>query len=159
MHPEKTKIVYCADADRQGGYPIRSFDFLGFTFRTRGARSRHGKMFASFLPAVSKSALKEMARRLRRSNLRSRVDLGVEGIAHLLNPVLTGWRNYYGAFYPSALYPLWRRVNNLLIKWAKNKYKKMKRRPTRACRYIEQLSMKKPYLFTHWKYGTRGSFA
>jgi RNA-directed DNA polymerase len=31
--PEKTKIVYCKDANRRGDFPIISFDFLGFQFR------------------------------------------------------------------------------------------------------------------------------
>ena len=29
LHPEKTKIVYCKDANRRGDFPIISFDFLG----------------------------------------------------------------------------------------------------------------------------------
>ena len=33
LHPEKTKIVYCKDANRRGDFPNQSFDFLGFTFR------------------------------------------------------------------------------------------------------------------------------
>jgi hypothetical protein len=33
LHPEKTKIVYCKDANRRGDFPIISFDFLGFQFR------------------------------------------------------------------------------------------------------------------------------
>ena len=33
---EKTKIVYCKDDDRKGDYPNISFDFLGYTFQTRG---------------------------------------------------------------------------------------------------------------------------
>ena len=35
LHPEKTKIVYCKDANRRGDFPIMSFDFLGFLFRAR----------------------------------------------------------------------------------------------------------------------------
>jgi RNA-directed DNA polymerase len=35
LHPEKTKIVYCKDVNRRGDYPIQSFDFLGYTFRSR----------------------------------------------------------------------------------------------------------------------------
>ena len=35
LHPEKTKIVYCKDANRRGDFPNQSFDFLGFTFRAR----------------------------------------------------------------------------------------------------------------------------
>jgi group II intron reverse transcriptase/maturase len=159
IHPTKTRIVYCKDADRKGTYEHFSFDFLGFTFRARGAKNRYGHMFTSFLPAISKSALKAISTKLRRTDLRCRVDLGLEGLAYLLNPFLRGWRNYYGAFYPSALYPLWRRVNNLLIKWAMNKYRKLKRRRTRACRFIESLSLKRKNLFVHWQAGTRGSFA
>ena len=30
LHPGKTKIVYCKDANRRGDFPIISFDFLGF---------------------------------------------------------------------------------------------------------------------------------
>src|SRR4030081_3534588 len=35
LHPEKTRIVYCKDANRRGGFPAMSFDFLGFQFRAR----------------------------------------------------------------------------------------------------------------------------
>ena len=45
LHPEKTKIAYCKDSDRKGNYPNERFDFLGFTFRPRGAMSRLGKHF------------------------------------------------------------------------------------------------------------------
>jgi group II intron reverse transcriptase/maturase len=48
LHPEKTKIVYCKDANRRGDYPVRQFDFLGHTFRGRSAKNRKGKLFVSF---------------------------------------------------------------------------------------------------------------
>ena len=35
MHPTKTRIIYCMDERRKGKYPETSFDFLGYTFRTR----------------------------------------------------------------------------------------------------------------------------
>jgi RNA-directed DNA polymerase len=35
LHPQKTKVVYCKDANRLEQYPERSFDFLGYTFRPR----------------------------------------------------------------------------------------------------------------------------
>ena len=31
LHPEKTKIVYCKDANRRGDFANQSFDFLGFS--------------------------------------------------------------------------------------------------------------------------------
>jgi len=33
LHPEKTKIVYCKDANRNGSGQHEKFDFLGYTFR------------------------------------------------------------------------------------------------------------------------------
>jgi RNA-directed DNA polymerase len=35
LHPKKTKIVYCKDANRTEDYELHSFDFLGFCFRPR----------------------------------------------------------------------------------------------------------------------------
>ena len=48
LHPEKTKIVYCKDANRRGSTEHTSFDFLGYTFRGRLVRGRRG-FFVSFL--------------------------------------------------------------------------------------------------------------
>ncbi|MCX5887841.1 MAG: alcohol dehydrogenase catalytic domain-containing protein, partial [Deltaproteobacteria bacterium] len=56
----KTKIIYCKDVDRIGDYPKEKFDFLGFEFRPRGAKSRLGSYFVGFLPAVSKKAAKSI---------------------------------------------------------------------------------------------------
>jgi len=56
LHPEKTKIVYCKDDDRQGNYPLTSFDFLGFRFRPRRSKN----------PAISNKAGKVMRQKARR---------------------------------------------------------------------------------------------
>jgi len=37
LHPDKTRIVYCRDGKRRGGFNTTEFTFLGFTFRARGA--------------------------------------------------------------------------------------------------------------------------
>ena len=63
LHPEKTRIVYCQDDNRQGQYGHVEFDFLGFGFRKRSARTKDGKLFVSFLPAISKPALRRDQRR------------------------------------------------------------------------------------------------
>ena len=40
LHPEKTKIVYCKDANRRGTHLNEKFDFLGYTFSaSEGVRS------------------------------------------------------------------------------------------------------------------------
>lgn len=45
LHPEKTRIVYCKNSNRKNTFPIQSFDFLGYTFRPRGAKSKIGEYF------------------------------------------------------------------------------------------------------------------
>lgn len=65
MHPEKSRIVYCKDSGRNEVYPNTRFTFLGFTFRPRKAMSRHGRVFTSFLPAVSEEALTRMRQTVR----------------------------------------------------------------------------------------------
>ena len=53
LHPEKTKIVYCKDDNRKDNYHQTQFDFLSFTFRKRTCRTKDGKLFNGFNPAVS----------------------------------------------------------------------------------------------------------
>lgn len=62
LHPTKTRIVYCKDANRRGSHEDTSFTFLGYTFRARAARDRNGVVFTSFQPAVSKDALNKLSR-------------------------------------------------------------------------------------------------
>ena len=38
LHPEKTKVVYCKDANRQGTHPNEKFDFLGYSVLQRCTR-------------------------------------------------------------------------------------------------------------------------
>ena len=40
LHPDKTRIVYCKDADRRGSHERHVFTFLGYTFRPRLAKNR-----------------------------------------------------------------------------------------------------------------------
>ena len=101
-----------------------SFTFLGFTFRPRRARRKDGVQFTSFLPAISKDALKKISAEVRSWRLHRRVTSDGREIAKLINPKVRGWMTYYGAFYRSALYPVLRRINTYLLRWIMNKYKK-----------------------------------
>src|SRR5207248_6720451 len=65
MHPEKSKIVYCKDSNRTESSPHVYFTFLGFTFQPRKALSKQRRIFTSFLPGVSKDALKRMRQTVR----------------------------------------------------------------------------------------------
>jgi RNA-directed DNA polymerase len=46
-------------------------------------------------------------------------------IAALLNPMLQGWRQYYGRYRSTDLNPLYHYVNLMLVKWARRKYKRL----------------------------------
>lgn len=160
LHPNKTKIVYCKDWKRKGEYPNTSFDFLGYTFCLRSTKNRkQNKLFVSFNPAVSKAAQKAMRARIRKEGTRNRTDLSLNEIAEWNNPVLRGWINYYGRYNRSALYPVVRHFNRTLVAWAMRKFKKFRRRKTKAMRFIENISKRQPHLFAHWKVGLIGGFA
>jgi group II intron reverse transcriptase/maturase len=113
LHPTKTKIVYCRDSNRNGVYPNVMFDFLGYCFRPRKAENkRSGKLFCSFAPAVSPSALKSMRETIRDLEIRRRTDVSMGDIALKINPLLRGWIEYYGRYTPSAITPMLRYVNH-----------------------------------------------
>ena len=125
LHPDKTRVVYCKDADRRGDHEVTSFTFLGYTFRPRLAKNRWGKHFVNFLPAVSKDAIKAMGREIRTWHIARRSDKSLSDLAHMFNTIVQGWINYYGRFYKSALHPLLQRINDHLVRWAMRKYKRL----------------------------------
>lgn len=160
LHPDKTKIAYCKDENRKKEYPVKSFDFLGYTFRARLCKNtKQNRLFMNFTPAVSKTALNEMRSKTKRYNLRNRTDLSLEDIARWYNPVLQGWLNYYGAYSRAALYPVWRHFNKTLVAWAMAKYKSLRTHKIRTVVFLEGIAEKHPQLFAHWRNGMRGAFA
>ena len=140
LHPDKTRIVYCKDADRRDDHEVTSFTFLGYTFRPRLAKNRWGKHFVNFLPAVSKDAIKAMGRELRSWHIARRSDKSLTDLALMFNSIVQGWINYYGRFYKSMLYPLLRRINDHLVRWAMRKYKRLRRREKRAGELLAEAS-------------------
>lgn len=150
VHSAKTRIVYCKDDDRPGGYPQERFDFLGYTFRPRRSKNRWGKCFVNFTPAVSTDATTKMRQEMRRWRLHLRSDKAIADLARMWNPVLRGWIQYYGRFYKSALYPVFRHFNGLLVRWAMRKYKRLRRHRRRAEHWLGGLARREPGMFAHW---------
>ncbi|MGI5138208.1 MULTISPECIES: group II intron maturase-specific domain-containing protein [unclassified Streptomyces] len=155
MHPDKTRIVYCKDADRRGSYEHTSFTFLGYTFRPRLAKNRYGKHFVNFLSAVSKEAIKAMGKEIRSWRIAARSDKSLNDLARMFNSVVQGWVNYYGRFYKSMLYPLLRRLNEYLVRWACRKYKRLHRRERKARELLAGTARRYPNLFAHWRFGLK----
>ena len=153
LNPQKTKIVYCKDANRPGEYPAQSFDFLGYTFRPRVAIGRGRKRFVSFIPAVSGKAAKRMRREVRRWRLHLRSDLELEDIAKWVRPTLAGWVRYYGRFYPSKLREELRTIDAFIVRWVSRKYKRFRGHTLAVWEWLRSLRRRNPGLFAHWTLG------
>ncbi len=149
LHPEKTKIAYCQDANRRRDAEHTSFDFLGYTFRARLAKGRSG-YFASFSPAISATARKAVGRKIRAWRLHRRSGSDLTDLAEDINPVVRGWFGYYGAFYRSELYSLAARIDQYLVRWAMHKFKRLRGRPARAWSWLNAVRSRQPGLFAHW---------
>jgi RNA-directed DNA polymerase len=156
LHPEKTKIVYCKDDDRRGTHEQTSFDFLGYTFRPRRAKNRHGKLFISFLPGVSHKAAKSIRATIRSWRLgATRNNQSLEEIAKFVNPFVRGWVNYYGRFYKSALTPVLRSLERSLVYWVRRKFKRLRNHQRNAVHWLGRVAQREPNLFTLWSHGIR----
>jgi RNA-directed DNA polymerase len=149
LHPGKTTIVYCKDSNRRGSAEHTSFTFLGFTFRPRQARRKDGVQFTSFLPAISKDALKKISAEIRSWRLHRHMEMDSADIARWINPKVRGWMTYYGAFYHTALYPVLHRINTYLLRWIMNKYKKL-RTWRKAIQSMADAAATRPRYFAHW---------
>jgi RNA-directed DNA polymerase len=151
LHPSKTHIVYCKDDDRRGQYPNEPFDFLGYTFRPRRSKNRWGKYFVNFSPGISNAAAKAIRQTMRSWRLDCRIDKRVDDLARMFNPMIRGWINYYGRYYKSALSPTLRSLDRRLARWARAKYKRLRRHRRQAEHWRRRITRREPGLFAHWR--------
>ena len=98
LHPEKTKIVYCKDELRKRRHDHEKLDFLGYEFRPRRSKSRTGKAFLNFSPAISTKAAKAIRERIRSWKLPKGSDEAIEELSRLYNPIIRGGSNITGGF-------------------------------------------------------------
>ncbi len=154
LHPEKTKIVYCRDYRRKDKYPIVKFDFLGYSFQPRTAKSKKtGKLFLGYDCAISISSRKRIADKLGELEIEKLSFKSIVGIARYLNPMIRGWVNYYGRFRGYELSKVFQLLRKRLVRWARKRYKRYKTSLNRAYKWLERVRIQYPYLFYHWKLG------
>jgi group II intron reverse transcriptase/maturase len=154
LHPTKTQIVYCKDANRPGEYEHVSFDFLGYTFQPRPATNRQGKRFVSFLPAMSTKAAKKI-RHTVRAWRRLPTSQRLEEVVRVINPVVRGWVQYYGRYYRSWCLAVLRQVNLALAAWVRRKYTRFRRRPRASRQWLRRLAARVPQLVVLWPLGAK----
>lgn len=143
LHEQKTKIVNLR------GYALnkypKGFDFLGFTIRPNGFKSKVGIIaFPGIF--VSTKSKKSIMEKFKEANIHKRRK-PLEELAKELNPMIRGLNNYYAKFSKHALESVWKQLNNRLLKWVKwekGLYKYA------SLRYLRTRYKENPRLFEHW---------
>jgi hypothetical protein len=104
-----------------------------------------------FIPAMSAEALKANSAELRSMRIHRRTTLTLGELARWLNPIVSGWIQYYGRFYRSAMYRLLQRINTYLRRWAGRKYRRL-RALKRSTRWWDEVPERAPGLFAQWQW-------
>lgn len=151
LHPDKTRIVYCKDGKRREKYPDIQFTFLGYCFRPRCAVDRKGEKFTSFLPAVSPRALIKMRERIRSWRLGDHAMLPLEDITRFINPILMGWWQYYGRYYRSEMFKLFKYLDERLSYYLRRKYRDLWGHTGRSHKRLNLIARSNPNLLVHWR--------
>ena len=92
----------------------------------------------------------------------TRSDKSLQDLAAIYNPYIRGWINYYGQFYRKQLRPTLLRIDTYLVRWARWKFKRLRRRHWGAREWLARVRCANPMLFSHWRFlyvGSRASEA
>jgi len=147
LHPDKTKIVYWKDTKRDSEHV--SFDFLGYTFRGRPVLGKRS-LFVGFNPAMSTRATKAVSEKIRAWHLNDRSDTDLSDLAWAINAQVRGWIGYYGAFYRSKLYLIARRIDQHLVRWAMQKFKRLRGKTMQAWAWLDAVRQHQAHALRHW---------
>lgn len=153
LHPDKTKIVYCKEVNRNEEYSVNSFKFLGVEFRPKKVKNKQGKVFMSFRSVVPKSSFRKIGDYIKSLNLHKRTKLDIHQLSALINGRLTGWFNYFKKWgiNENCGYLL-HKLNERLLKWVRNRHKRLSNR-TKAKGFLRVHQKLDSTLFVHWKHG------
>jgi RNA-directed DNA polymerase len=156
LHPEKTKIVYCKNYQRNEKHDSESFTFLSYSFQPRTIPDKFGraKPLLVFGCAICKAAKARIVTAIKEV-LRVRWSTQtLEWFADKLNPKIRGWLNYYTRFNKDEAHKVFYYLNELIQKWIKNKYKI--RSKVELYDKYQLIQTNNPTLFYHWKIGIKG---
>lgn len=149
LHSEKTRIVYCHSDCHKEHHENESFDFLGYTFKTRWMKGKNGQFYKVFTPAASREAAKKFKEKIKEICL-SNPTATLEKLAAILNPVIRGWYNYFGKYRKSSISEDLSYVNFTLVRWYRRNHKRAERSLRKAWRYIAATAENNRKLFYHW---------
>lgn len=154
LSEEKTKLTYCQNYSRpnRNDYP-KKFDFLGYSFKPMPKKSkRDGGMFLGFDCMMSLKSQTRILSNWKQLNFHRQTPQTLQDIANKLNPQIVGVINYYGRFNINSLHNLFRKLNDRIAKWVRNKYKRMKRSYLQAYNWLRAIKASYPNMFRHWQF-------
>ena len=135
---------------------------FAFAYRNKTTRKvewltlgRYPDMALTKAREIANDARKAISREIRSWHIARRSDKSLSDLARMFNPIVQGWINYYGRFYRSELVRLLKRINEYLVRWARWKYKRLRRYPAKARKFLAAVYRREPGLFAHWRFGAR----
>ena len=148
------KLVYCRDFKRKGTFKQVKFDFLGYSFQPRTAKSKKtGRLFLGYDCAVSISSRKRIADKIEKLNIIDMSFKSLVGIAQKLNPYIRGWIKYFGKFRGSELSKVFYLLRCRLMRWIRKRYKRYRYSLNKAYACLDRIRKQYPYLFYYWQVG------
>jgi RNA-directed DNA polymerase len=100
---------------------------------------------------LQSSAKKAMPTPAKRRTLHHSSDKSLPNLAEMYNPCIQGWINYYGNFYRMQLRSTLKRIDLYVIRWARRKFKRLRRKTKGARDWFDRLRRQNPTLFAHWQ--------
>lgn len=151
LKEEKTRIVYCKDYRRREKHDAVKFEFLGFSYQPRAAKSRFNDgLFCAFTAEISSDNQKRIREIIREAKVWRNTSIEVSDIAADLDAKLRGWINFYGKYGKRNLRTALLSIDQRIIKWITKKHKISFRKSVAKLKTIRQTN---PNLFYHWKAG------
>ena len=155
LHPEKTKIVYCKNYQRNDKHDNESFTFLSYSFQPRTIKDKFGRVkrlnvFSAAICNAAKTSIRKAIKEVLRARWSTQ---SLTWFAEKLNPKIRGWINYYTKFNREEAYGVFYYLNGLIRKWMKNTYK-IQGKGQLFKRY-RLFQAENPDLFYHWKRGVK----
>jgi group II intron reverse transcriptase/maturase len=156
LHPEKTKIVYCKNYQRNEKHDSESFTFLSYSFQPRTIPDKFGRakpllVFGCAICNAAKARIVTAIKEVLRVRWSTQT---LEWFADKLNPKIRGWLNYYTRFKKDEAHKVFYYLNELIQKWIKNTYKI--RSKVELYDKYQLIQANNPTLFYHWKIGIKG---
>jgi group II intron reverse transcriptase/maturase len=147
----KSKIAYCKDSNRRGEHEHISFRFLGFTFQPRTVKNKFGKLFQSFMPAISIDNQSKIKESIRTSVYWHNTRQSLELIAEALNSKLRGWVGYFAESGKTEFRKTMCYLQEKLAGWIKRKHKMQGN--IQCWIRLKEYMKSNSNLFYHWEKG------